>query len=330
MSEVITELKDNKFFINKLLDKKGKHPNNYRKNFPSVELKIKKKKFNQDILFHHNYKRNFFNVYKNNLANYFDQANFRSIPKYYSKISEKKNISKITIDLIKKRINQKIFSIINDRKNSKEKVQYNSSPKLNPNISFIQGNYESKKKSKENSPDFTYEIIKKFQIKNKDKEKKREILIKKVLSPIIFKAEDQKDMILSNRPKILKENEKFVSKTFMDKMHEFKHTFSDNKNNNLNIKEALRKLKVMDKTNNYNDYIDEIFSTGSIIDNYYKNKNNLKIVNRDKLTEIKKKKTDFYQNLIKNERAILETRSNYYVRLERNKLGVKIGKKVFI
>jgi len=359
MWETIKELKENDFFKKRLLEIKGKYDKFFsqtaltamqfnkknNQNFAAEKdtnkylSKQKRRKLNHDNLYYNSQKRNYFNVYKNNFAIYFDQANFKSIHKYYSKINEKKNLKKIIIDLIKKRINQKLYSIVIDRHNSPEKAQHQSSPKmLNNNVSII-SQVETKKrdvfhrlknefeKNKENSPgEKNYNIIKKTYAKNNKGEKAyKENIIKKKNYPFTNSEKFKNDEFIF-KPTIIKECDDFITKTLMDKMHEFKFTFTENLSNRLNIKEALKKLKFIDKKNNYNDFADEIYSTDNIINNYNKNKLNIKIVKPDKFSELKKKKTDFYQNIVDNRRALLVTPSNYYVRLERNKLGVKIGK----
>lgn len=362
MWETIKGLKENKFFKKRLIEIKGRYDkffgqtnllsshfdkedtdkNASRENRSLSKSKnkgVKKiKKLNQQNLYYNNQKRNYFNVYKNNFAIYFDQSNIRSINKYYSKINEKKNLKKITIEIIKKRINQKIFSILTNRKNTLEKLKYNSSPKiLNNNVSII-SQADNKKKAmnifnrlkneidkKDNSSgEKNYNIIKKLNIKKNKEKIHKENIIKKKNYPLT-NSEEQKNDEFILKPTILKECDEFITKTLMDKMNEFKYTFTDNINKKINIKEALKRLKFLDKKNNYNDFMDEIYSTDHIIDNYNKNKVNIKIVKPDKLAEIKKKKTDFYQNILENKRALLDTPSKYYVRLERNKLGVKLG-----
>ncbi len=302
---------------------------------------VKKKKLNHENLYYNSQKRNYFNVYKNNFAIYFDQSNFRSYNKYYSKINEKKNLKKITIDLIKKRINQKLFSVLSDRKNKIEKVNYNTSPKIiNNNAGLFSRaeniNYNKKRNfynkikneldlKNNTSGEKNYNIVKISSKKNTNKSKlNKENIIKKKNYPLT-NSEEQKNDEFGLKPTILKECDDFITKTLMEKMNEFKYTFTDNINKRINIKEALKKLKFLDKKNNYNDFMDEIYSTDNIIENYHKNKLNIKIVKPDKLAEIKKKNTDFYQNLLENKRAIMETQSTYYVKLERNKLGINIG-----
>lgn len=381
MWETIKELKENKSFKKRLVEIKGKYDKFFsqtnmtatqfnkqnNENFASEKEKEnkeksnslkkqksvkKRRKLNHENLYYNSQKRNYFNVYKNNFAIYFDQANFKSIHKYYSKINEKKNLKKITIDLIKKRINQKLYSILIDRRNSPEKTaQYQSSPKIINNYAGIISQAETKKRNvfyrlksgldkKENlsSNEKNYNIIKKTYVKKiKGGENffnsHKENLIKKKNYPLTNSVNNEEiknenEFIL--KPTIIKECDDFISKTLMEKMNEFKFTFTENISNRLNIKEALKKLKILDKKNNYNDFMDEIYSTDNIIDNYNKNKNNIKIVKPDKLAELKKKKTDFYQNIVDNRRALLDTPSNYYVRLERNKLGVKLGKLFFL
>lgn len=373
MWDTIKELKENKFFKKRLIEIKGKYDkffsqtamtattfskekeNNQifqvekdiNKSITKQKTIKKRKKLNQENLYYNSQKRNYFNVYKNNFAIYFDQANFKSIHKYYSKINEKKNLKKITIDLIKKRINQKLYSILIDKRNSPEKAQYHSSPKIvNNNVSII-SQAEAKKRNvfyrmksgfekhnKDNSSgEKNYNIIKKTYVKRIKGEKAnhhKENIIKKKNYPLINSEEQKNENEYILKPTIIRECDDFITKTLMQKMNEFKFTFTENFTNRLNIKEALKKLKFIDKKNNYNDFADEIYSTDNIIDNYNRNKLNIKIVKPDKLAELKKKKTDFYQNIVDNKRALLNTPSNYYVRLERNKLGVKIGKIFFV
>jgi len=402
MWDTIKELKENKFFKKRLAEIKGK----YDKYFSQTALTAtqfnkqtnqnfafnndkesksqggktlstkhkglkKRRKLNHENLYYNSQKRNYFNVYKNNFAIYFDQTNFKSIHKYYSKINEKKNLNKITIDLIKKRVHQKLYSILIDIRNSPEKAQFQSSPKIlnnnnmnnnlkNNKVSSIFPQADAKKRSvfyrlksdldkkeNSNSNEKNYNIIRKTYAVGGEKEKlkgeknyynnfnsnNKENLIKKINYPSTNNGEEirsnnENDFIL--RPTIIKECDDFVTKTLMDKMNEFKFTFTENISNRLNIKQALKKLKFLDKKSNYNDFMDEIYSTDNVIENYNKNKFNIKILKRDKLAELKKKKTDFYQNIVDNRRALLDTPSSYYVRLERNKLGVRIGIVEFI
>lgn len=370
MWNTIAEIKQNNYFKNRLVHIKGNYDLFYnqedltnteynRQNnenfaltsrshsqFKKVQKQKKIKKLNHQNLYYNSYQRNYFNVYKNNFGIYFDQANFRSLNKYYSKISEKKNIKIIVIDLIRKRINQKVYTTLTDRKNSIDKINYNASPKiLNNNVSIISNpidtiggnnNYKYSKKRNvfhrfkneiQNQKDLfpedrNYNIIKKTFLK-KNINNNKENIIKKINYPLTFSEEEKKEEY-NLKPTIIKECDEFITKTLMDKMGEFKITFTDNLTKKLNVKEALKRLKYLDKKNNFNDYMDEIFSTDNIIDNYNKNKYNIRIIKPDMLGEIKKKKSDFYQNLVENKRALLETRSNYYIKLERNKLGIKI------
>jgi hypothetical protein len=161
------------------------------------------------------------------------------------------------------------------------------------------------------------------------KPKKKENIIKKIAycsDSVIIKEQEFKHSEQGLKPTILKECDNFISKTLMEKMHQFKYTFTDNLSNKINIKEALKKLKHLDDNRkDNNDFIDEIFSTNGIIENYHKNKINIKIKKEDKFAELRNKKTAFYRNLANNEHALEKPENNYFVNLYRNKLGFKLG-----